>query len=439
MTGTPVTSPPIAPAPGALPLLGHVLPFLRDPLAFLSTARDPGGLLMLRLGPVRAFLVCTPELAQRVLRDTATFDKGGAVFDAFRETFGMGVVGCPHTTHARQRRAVEPAFDPSRMPGYADTISDEVGVLVAGWRPGQVIDLNAALHRLVTSITLRMLFPTGVTDQTVTDVHDSLHTIMAGVYWRVTIPVAAVHALPIPANRRFQRAKARLHAVLDELVTANPQTDGGAALPLFRTAGLTGQALHDEVTSVLVAALEPTTAALAWAFSVLGRNPDAERRLHEEVDEILAGRPAGLDDLPHLPYTRRAVTEVMRLYPPMWMLTRATTRDTELDGHRIPAGSVVMMSPYALQRDPTVYDEPDEFRPDRWLPGSAVPPDAWLPFGEGDRKCLGYSLGFTEVMLTVATIASHWRPRPTRPGPARLVPRGDLNPGPLPMFLERRH
>ncbi|MBY8853458.1 cytochrome P450, partial [Saccharothrix sp. MB29] len=119
---------------------------------------------------------------------------------------------------------------------------------------------------------------------------------------------------------------------------------------------------------ILAAGVETTATLLTWTFHLLARNPEAERRLWAEVDAVLAGRPASFDDLARLPYAKRVLTEVLRLYPPTWMLSRVTVADTTIAGTTLPRGTDVVISPYALQRDPAVFPDPDTFDPDRWLP-----------------------------------------------------------------------
>jgi cytochrome P450 len=429
--------------PGAVPLLGHAIRFFRDPLVFLRSAHDSGDVVVVRLGQTRAYLVCAPSLVQQVLLRPRVFDKGGSVYEAFRATFGAGVGACSFEAHRRKRRLVQRAFHRSRIAGHAAMISDQVAVLTAGWQARQVVDLNTVMHRLTTTVALRLLFASRASADVVAEVHDRLPGLMRGLYRRAMIPLAPLHALPTPENRRYLDSRRQLHELVGELVLASvgssKSTEDGGMVSALCAAGLSGQDLHDEVVSLLVGGVQTTVATLCWTFALLSQNHEMRRRLHEEVDTVLAGRPADYDDVWRLEHTRRVVAEVLRLYPPLWVLTREATEDTELAGHPVPAGSTVMFSPYVLHRNPTLFPEPDEFDPDRWHPDRAasMPQGAWIPFGAGNRKCVGDNFATVQATITVAMIANRWRLFSTGAHPTP-IPRGELGTGPLPMILQPR-
>jgi cytochrome P450 len=150
---------------------------------------------------------------------------------------------------------------------------------------------------------------------------------------------------------------------------------------------------------------------LAWAIYLLAGHPDVEQRLQAEVDAVLGGAAARFDDLPKLELTGRVVTETLRMYPPGWSLARTTTTDTHLGKHPIPAGTILIYSPYLLHHLPDCYPDHDRFDPDRWIDGQhAQPPrEAFIPFAAGARKCVGDTFAVTEATLVLATLAARWR------------------------------
>ncbi|MFJ1455204.1 cytochrome P450 [Nocardia sp. N2S4-5] len=146
MTGSSVSH--ISAAPGGLPLVGHVLPLLRDPLAFLRSLSTQEDLVRLRIGATEAVLVCTPELTWKVLREDRIFDKGGPTFDRAREVLGNGVGSCPYSEHRRQRRAIQPAFHRDRFRYYELAMAKHIDEVVGSWREGQVLDVAAETRKL---------------------------------------------------------------------------------------------------------------------------------------------------------------------------------------------------------------------------------------------------------------------------------------------------
>ncbi|WP_260867268.1 cytochrome P450 [Streptomyces sp. SAJ15] len=455
-------------APGALPLLGHAIPLARAPLDFLTSMARHGELVEIRLGARPAHVVCGHGVAHEVFRDARTYDKGGPLFDKVRPIIGNGLASSPWEDHQRQRRLLQQAFQPDRMPGYAAVMGEEIDAVLRRWRPGRILDVGAALYELTTRITVRAMFRGRVEDDAVAELRRCLPVITRGVFTRTILPVDALHRLPTPANRRFDRALARLRRVIDRTIAGYGTTggpgQGTAGGPGKGTTGagegggedlmsllidaedeetggrMSRREVHDQVMTLLLGGVETTANLVAWTFHVLGGEAGVEARLHAEVDEVLCGRPPGLADLPELEYTRRVLTEVLRQYPPFWLLNRITTREVELAGRRLPAGSTLVISPYALGRDPAVFPDPDRFDPDRWLPARAasLPRGAGFPFGGGARRCIGDRFGMTEALLVLATVAARWRLRPAGGSPVRPTPMITLSPGPLRMLLEER-
>ncbi|MFE0522998.1 cytochrome P450 [Streptomyces sp. NPDC058954] len=435
-------------APGALPLLGHTLRFLRDPLRFLRSLPDFGDVVTIRLGPVGAVVVCAPELVRQVLVDDRTFDKGGFLFDRSREFLGNGLGTCLHKDHRRQRRMIQPAFHRARLPGYAREMSAQAHAVTDAWRHGRTIDVLAettAISLRTTAATIFSAAPAALRESLAAD----LATLEEGVFRRMLLP-PHVDAVPTPGKRRYYRAHARSRQTINRII-ADYRADGvdhgdlmsmllaaqdDLAGPGTEGARLSDDEVRDQVMSFLFASTDTIGKALAWALHLLGGHPHIAERLHAEADAVLAGGVAGFDDLPRLEVTRNIITETMRLYPPGWLLTRTTTVDAELGGRHIPAGTDVAFSPYQIHHRGDLFTEPERFDPDRWAPdrAGAIPREAFLPFGGGARKCIGDAYALTEATLALATIAARWRLEPTPGRRVRAAPYA-LALGPKGLFM----
>jgi pentalenene oxygenase len=419
--------------PRALPLLGHAVHLLRRPLPFLTELRDHGDVVVFRLGRRPAYLVNSPEVVREVLvTRRAQFDKGGPLYAQVAGVVGNGLAVATAEFHRRQRRLAQPAFHHARIAVYTATMRDVVAARSTGWRPGAVLEMTGQMHALTMDILARTLFaaPPGV--DAVAEIERAVPVLLDGIARRAYLPVPFLHRLPLPVNRRFDAARTALVLLVDRVIAdyAATGTDRGDLLSMLMLARdedtgepMTGQQLRDEVLTMLMAGTETSAATLVWVFHELAAHPEVERRLHAEVDAVLAGRPAGHEDLPRLDYTARVVRETLRLRPVGWLLTRMALVDTELGGQRVPAGSDVFFSPYAMHRDPTLYADPDRFDPDRWLQERAagVPRHAYLPFGSGNRKCIGDTFALTELTVALATLAGRWRLRPVPGRPLRPV------------------
>ncbi|MFE9438722.1 cytochrome P450 [Streptomyces sp. NPDC006602] len=423
----------------------------RRPLDFLNSLPTRGDLVELRLGPLRAWMACHPDVARRILVETRIFDKGGPLYNRLRPLMGNGVVTCDQDTHRRQRRLLQPGFRPSRVADHTDLIGREAESLCREWRAGDRIDVSAAAMTLTTRVMNHVLFSDSLRGAAAAEVGDCLAVIVRGLFVRTAVPVDALFRLPTPANRRYRRAFDRVHAIVDEVIAErrrrSPNGDREDMLDTLLAAtrcaasGITEQEVHDQLVTLLLTGSESPSNCLASALDLLARNPEAERRLHAEVDAVVADRPLpGPDELPRLTYTRCVVAETLRHRPPGWLFTRITTKDTTLAGHRLPRGTTVLYSPYLLHHDPASFPDPERFLPERWLPGRAIadPHGAMLPFSAGNRKCIGDTFAWAEATLALATIAGRWRLRHLPGHAERLRPAATLGPRSLVMTCEPR-
>ncbi len=197
---------------------------------------------------------------------------------------------------------------------------------------------------------------------------------------------------------------------------------------------MSDEQLRDEVLTIFLAGYETVANALTWTWMLLGQNPEAEARMHAEIDAVLRGEPPTLDDLPRLKYTEMVFAESMRLYPPAWAMGRQATRDIEIGPYKLPAGSYLFFSQYIMQRSAEQFPEPLRFDPERFTAEAKAgrPKFAYFPFGGGNRQCIGEAFAWMEGILLLATIAQRWRLRLIPGQKIGLAPKITLRPdGPI--------
>ncbi len=427
-----------------MPVLGHVATMARDPIRFVRDLPRWGDVVTVRVGPQRVFAVGHPELVHSVLADGRTFDKGGPIFDKARQVVGNGLVTCPHGEHQRQRRQVQPAFARDRIPRYAGLMSEEIARMLGEWRPGDVINAPAEAHRVAARITARALFSVDLGPGVVADVVSATMEIERGMFRRVLLPFGLGERMPGPAHRRYVAAHRTLHSVVGSLVDEYRRAgvDHGDVLSALLAVGraegeepLSTEELHDQVLTLLVSGIETTANALAWALHLLSGRPDLGERLRAEA--ALGGSAATWEDMPRLGLATAIVTEALRLYPPVWIVTRTVTRDTELGGYPIPEGSTVLLSPVSVHYRSDIYPDPERFDPDRWLDerAAAYPRGSFVPFGGGARKCIGERFGMTEAVLTLASIVDRWQLTAVPGRPVRIARKVVLTPRAVPLTV----
>jgi len=436
-------------APGAWPLLGHVVALQRRPLALLDSLPARGDLVELRLGTRPAFMVCHPDLARQVLTDFRGFDRAGFMYDRVRSAMGNGLATAAYRDHRRQRLVMQPAFRREHLPRYAAVMRQEIAGVMDTWPGGGVVDMVDELFRLTTRVALSALFSAQLGAAESERLRAAFDIFLRGIYTRAMLPVAG--ALPTPGNRRYTRAVAFWRAQVGALIERcrRAEVPDGTLMSLLLAArdeqgeGMDDSELADQVAVLMLAGGETTSAAVAWSLHLLNGDPRTRDALHAETDAVLGGDIAGWDHLPRLDLTARVVREALRLYPPAWVLPRACARETVLAGRTLPAGTLVVFSPYILHRRPDVFPEPERFDPARWLEpaqgtGAGAAHYGFLPFGAGATRCIGEEFGLAEATLTLASICARWNLTRTPGATVTPAARAVLVPKAYPVRLTRR-
>jgi pentalenene oxygenase len=407
---------------------------LRDPHGFIRSLPRFGELVRVKIGPFETIVVCDPSLAREIYLDDRTYDKGGPLYDRIREVTGDGaMVSMRFSDHRRHRHLLQPTFHRSRLQGYAYVMSDEADTLAHSWKDGQDIDTLTEMHHLTARCALLTMFastlPRAVLERSIRD----STTVVDGIFKRAITP-KVLRTLPLPANIRYNQAIRRIRNILDEVIRDYRATgiDHGDFLSALLTARdpngdrLTDDEIKDEVITFFLAGMDTTAITTAWALHLVAETRSVQEQLQAEVDTEVTGTAAMFDELPKLKLTCQIINEVLRLYPAVWLTTRTTTKETRLNGHHLPTGSSVLISPYQIHHRADLFPEPESFQPDRWLdPQLSSPPRCpAIPFGVGARKCIGDAFGQTEATLILATIAKHWHLEPR--SSARVKPAGSF-------------
>ena len=354
--------------PAKAPLLRKLIPLLRDPLTTLQRITARGPVVKLGFGRRGLYLINRPELARdAMIEHHWSFERGGPFFDGARLVVGNGLVTCPNADARRQRPLLQPAFQRTRTADYHPMMREQIAGILDAWQPGEVIDVSEQTRHLSMAVLTHTMLTSERSRATGELIRESLPTVMDGLFRRVVLPIPALYRLPTPGNRRFDRVTARLFAAISETV-AHYRRDGadrGDLMSLLMDAraedgsgGLSDAELRDQVMTLLLAGVVTVTDLVAWTLHVVAGHPEVERRLFEEIDAVLDGRVPDYEDLKALPYTHRVLMEVLRLWPPTWILSRKCVQDVVLDGTAIPAGSQVAFSLHAVHRDASVFPSP---------------------------------------------------------------------------------
>jgi cytochrome P450 len=439
--------------PGPRPrfLTGNLRDLRHDALGlFARCAREFGDVATIRMGLTRVYLLNHPRLIEEVLfNNPRNFIKHfGARL--LRTVLGNGLLTSEGDFWLRQRRLIQPAFSRERIAAYAGVMVEYGDRLTATWQDGQTRDAHADMTKVTLEIIAQTMFGADVSAQAVV-VGQAVSDLVEGTVRRFNTVLRLPPVIPTPANVRQRRSSRRLDAILYGIIkTRRQSTDAGDDLlgRLIRAGdegdgrGMTDRQLRDEAITLFLAGHDTTALTLTWSLYLLARHPQVAQALEKELDEVLCGRPPALADLPRLRYADMVIHEVMRLYPSAYVIGREAVAPCELGGYTIPAGGTLLMSQWAMHRDPRWFDEPECFRPERWADGleRRLPKGAYFPFGGGPRVCIGNHFAMLEAVLVLASIARNWR-FSVPPGESEVRPRPliTLRPaGPVRLTVSRR-
>ena len=461
--GPPATAAPYrppAPVPHAAPLglLAFYRALSRNPITAWPMAAYTEPLIRLAGRGILpdVLFVTEPALLRRIFVDAvSTYDKGEVVRRRLRPALGDGLLIAALPGWRPQRRIVAPLFQARRvetmLPAMADVASAAAGRLQS-LPPGSVVDMHAVL----SDIAYRVIAATAFSSEGVRDPAAFSQAIAA--YFDTLGRVDAASFLNLPdwvptlGRRRARPALALFRREIGRVVEQRRQAltrDGAAALPddlltrmLTATDPQSGTPLppervYDNTVTFLAAGHETTANTLCWILFVLSQAPSWDAAV---AAELAGATPRDVVTPGALPLTRAVIDEVLRLYPPAPLIPRMAEQDDTLGGMAVRAGTIVFTSPFVSQRHRARWEDPDAFRPERFLPGTAAPDRlAYFPFGAGPRVCIGAAFAIQEMLCILMAVLPRFRfecerpqdvfPRATitlKPGdslPMRILPR----------------
>ena len=425
--------------PGPRSYLGirEALAFRRGPLTYLQNlAQRYGDIVHFRLGWRNAFLLNHPDLVQEFLVTQAAKHVRGPIMQRGRAVMGDGLLTSEEPLHATQRRLIQPAFHRERIARHAQVMSENTRRACDRWRPGQTIDLHQEMMRLTLAILGKTLFDREIAEDA-SEIGEAVTELMLLVDL-VFVPFSE-HLMnaPLPGMRRLKRVRQRLdrliYGLIDERLKSGAEGDDLLSMLVRHQLAEGNRAqgvrqVRDECLTILLAGHETIANALTYALFLLAQNPGHVARIRSEVSGIAGEKELGAEEYEQIHFTRRALAESMRLYPPVWVLGRAITEPCSIGACVAPVGSILFASQYLLHRDARFFPEPDHFNPDRVLAGNKMHQFAYFPFGIGPRRCIGEGFALMEGALALGTILRRWEVELTPETKLVLDPKVTLRP-----------
>jgi cytochrome P450 len=418
-----------------------------DPLAFLADQwREHGDVVQFPIPSPPTYLVSHPDDVRQVLVGRARdVGKDTLQYRALSKVTGLGLLTSDGQPWREHRRVIQPAFHPSTLPGVAGHTALAAARMVARLAavgPGGVVDIDAEVMALALEVVGESLFGHEL-GPVAEQLAGATLTALGEVVALARMPLRAPTWIPTRGNRRMAGALAELDAAVAAILARRDRdgpSDPPDMLDLLLAAPMGPREVRDEIVTFLVAGHETVASALTWALVLLGSDPEVADRVAEEAERVLGNAPAPTATSPapsvelallaQLTVARAVVDEAMRLHPPAWLITRRTSADLVLRGSHVPAGSLVILSPWIVHRHPTAWADPERFDPRRFLDPevrSGPARTAFLPFGAGPRMCIGRDFAYAEAVLALAMLCRAVRLAPTGP-PVRALPLVTIRP-----------
>lgn len=408
--------------------------YSHDPLGFMtSCAREYGEIVPLQFEGAQFCLLTNPDHITEVLKDRLLFIKAKDT-QMLRGLLGNGLITSEGDFWQRQRRLSQPMFHQQRISGYGEVMVNYTQQMLQNWQAGQQLNVHDEMMRLTLDIVMKTIFDRDVSDG---EAKHIAHAMDEAMNWYAVQGKAdadgrqswlsrglntVAQALKIGQSESDRRYQAALE-LLDETVYAMIQqrrghdTQGNDLLGMLMQvedaddgSRMGDRQLRDEVTTMMSAGHETTANTLSWTWMLLAQHAHICAKLREELNQVLQGRTATIEDLPKLSFTNWVIKEAMRLYPPVTDIGREATQDCEIGGYRIPKGTTLMISQWVMHRDERYFADPEKFDPERWANDfeKQLPRGVYFPFGDGPRVCIGKSFALMEAVLILATIAQQF-------------------------------
>ncbi|NJM73880.1 MAG: cytochrome P450 [Scytonema sp. RU_4_4] len=414
------------PGPRGLPIVGCLPQMMSNPIQFLSgAAREYGGVVRLgSVGPQQLFLISDPDCIKYIVLEHAENYTKGSNFkdDTIDLVFRNGLVSSEDPLHRRHRRMMQPALHRQQISTWVNLMIEHIDQMLKEWHnigPGVPIDVTAHMLRMTQKVILKVLMDIeGEESAELTDAWNIIFAYHCARLWSwFKLPVK----VPTPKNREFLQAVRFIDDLINRKIQERQQSgeEHNDILSILLKARdesgepMSQEQLRDEINSLIGAGFETSGMSAVWTWYLLSQNPSAESKLHEELATVLGGRTPTAEDLPNLKYTRMVLEETMRLYPVVWINSRSNIADDEIGGYHIPAGSLLILSPYVTHHLPAYWENPNDYEPERFSQEHSIgrPRHAYFPFGGGPRQCMGDVFAMVELQLLFAMAAQQFRLR----------------------------
>ncbi len=384
----------------------------------LRLEKEYGEISKIKFGPFTVIYLANPDYIEHVLlnRDIYTKVQEGGML---RILLGNGLLTSEGDFWLKQRRLIQPVFHKQRLERFIQKISESTDEMLGDWekKNGETVDVYNEMNRVTLDIVGKTLFSVNVKSE-FDKVNSALTKIMTAIRNRSRFMRFPLW-VPLPSHLRIEHNRKVLDETISEIINQRKGETGKfddllTMLMEVEDADtrerMTDKQLRDEVLTIFIAGHETTANSLAFTLYLLSKNAEAKKKMQQEIDAVIGTGEITFEKLHRLEYTTMVIKESMRLYPPAWMIPREAAKDDVIGGYQIRKGDKVLASPYAMQRSPRYWSNPDAFMPERFTAENMkdMPRYAYFPFGGGARMCVGNNFAMMEMQIVLAKICAQF-------------------------------
>jgi cytochrome P450 len=420
-----ISSYPMPPRSAKLPLIGDIPNIIRHQGDYFMNAwKEHGDVYMLTLGPIELVVLNHPDFAQHILRDHArNYVKGGALNEAARGMLGNGLVMSEGDYWRKQRRMMQPQFHRQYLASITDLMTEAIEEIMDDWgkyaASGEPQDVSKLFAEVTMNVIMKTMFGRSIDPQ---EIKVASHAF--GYSLRYLMQDAVTGKLPewipVPGRKEYRESLATIDKFVYGIIKqrrANPAESHDIISMMLQMVDdetnepMSDKEIRDEVVTIFLAGYETTALAMSWGTYLLGQEAAIQEKLRQHIDEALDGQAAQFEDFRKLEYSRMVISEMLRIYPPAIFITRMAAEDDVIGGYQIKAGQTVIVNPMPIHYHPDFWENPEEFDPERFSQEAEKGRHAlsWIPFGAGQRQCIGKDFAMMEATLILTRLMQRYR------------------------------
>ncbi|MDR0139043.1 cytochrome P450 [Metabacillus idriensis] len=396
--------------------LSNYLAFRKDPLRFLLNTHTLGDIVAINPHSRNtSYIIHSREAVKQILTIKEEYFEKGSSARTLGKTLGNGVLTSEGEEHRQQRKMMQPAFHKRKIAGYAEIVNSMTEDMIGSWENGETRPIHEDMMNLTLRIIVKTMFGVELSQNT-GHITKAVNYIIEKTASSLLTPFSPPDFLPTSQNRKYKRGVQTLDELADFLMeegSVHSSEDHLLSL-LLETKyengqGLSKREIRDQIVTMLIAGHETTANLLTWVFALLARHPNIEERMLREL--ALFDNSLKFEDLKNLPFFNQVIQETLRLYPSAWIMLREAKADAEILNEPFKKGSIFLISPYVMHRNPAYFADAEEFNPDRFSieKKDEIPMYGYFPFGGGSRGCIGSQFAMMEAVLISAAVLKHYR------------------------------